>query len=146
MAVVKHRLPFVLLLKEEQHPNSLEVCAHVLHGQMRALQWWIHSQSEILLQGFNECHFCYNTYAHAQPHPSHSSSFPLRSCPSSRSFTTWRTEILIMSIWPSLFCSSLRRTMPSIAPSMRWWVDSLIHIVHISGIATATVHHLHLIG
>lgn len=58
----------------------------------------------------------------------HSASFPcfpLRSCPSSRSFTTWRTEILITSTWRSLFCSFSQRMIPSIAPSTRWWVDTI---------------------
>lgn len=55
---------------------------------------------------------------------------PLRCCPSWRSFTTWRTETLIMSTWPSLFCSSWQRTIPSIAPSMRWWVDTIL--MHLS--------------
>lgn len=55
---------------------------------------------------------------------------PLRCCPSWRSFTTWRTETLIMSTWPSLFCSSSQRMIPSIAPSMRWWVDTIL--MHLS--------------
>lgn len=53
------------------------------------------------------------------------SCFPLRSCPSSRSFTMWRTGILIMSTWRSLFCSFSQRMIPSIAPSTRWWVDTI---------------------
>lgn len=52
------------------------------------------------------------------------SHLPLRCCPSSRSFTTWKTEILIMSTWPSLSSSSSPRTTPSIALSMKWWVDT----------------------
>lgn len=55
---------------------------------------------------------------------------PLRCCPSWRSFTTWKTETLIMSTWPSLFCSSSQRTIPSIAPSTRWWVDTIL--MHLS--------------
>lgn len=53
-----------------------------------------------------------------------SPTVPLRCYPSSRSFTMWKKEILIMSTWPSSFSSSLQKTMPSIAPSTRWWVDT----------------------
>ena len=59
-----------------------------------------------------------------------SPSLLLRWCPSLRSFTTWRTETLIMYTWPLLFCSSSPRTMPSIAPSTRWWVDTNTHSWH----------------
>lgn len=53
------------------------------------------------------------------------SCFPLRFCPSWRSFTMWRTGILITSTWPSLFCSFSQRMILSTVPSTRWWVDTI---------------------
>lgn len=74
---------------------------------------------------------------HTQPF----SCFPLRSCPSSRSFTMWRTEILITSTWRSLFCSFSQRMIPSIAPSTRWWVDTICGaLLTFTHVALASCH------
>lgn len=66
----------------------------------------------------------FETTSHMLRPSSCSPTVPLRCCPSSRSFTMWKKEILIMSTWPSSFSSSLQKMMPSIAPSTRWWVDT----------------------